>query len=399
MKRCKRWLAALLAAAMTAAISLSASLAAPEAEPFADFRIDASDMDIPDRTISVNLYQRQDGVFQVADSVEYACRVNRVTGDASFYIQPSVDGVWASVDYLTDLNGDGTYELLDGGEDPVWDVLTPQDGLVLPVAAKDAPALASAQTYILSGETLKARYQQAVQSRFAGNSLPLDVGQGPISKQEYPLCMVKLHCTDPSSGEDHVQTYYLELYGEVLVPPDVSPGDWYYEAVKFTLAQGYFSGTDDGRFDPSGLLTRAQLAQVLWTMGGSLNAKPSQFSDVSPTDWFCHSVSWCHQEELIVGYDADTFAPQDQLSREQMLCILFRYARHTGAALRITADLSQFTDADDISPWAMDSIRWAVTNGIISSSETALRPGESVTRAELAATLYSYQTNLDSLDR
>lgn len=399
MKRRKRWLAALLAAAMTASLSLSSILAAPEEELFADFRIDASDMDIPDRTISVNLYRRQDGVFQVADSVEYACRVNRVTGDASFYIQPSADGVWASVDYLTDLNGDGTYELLDGGDDPVWDVLTLQGGLALPAEGTEAPALASAQTYILSGETLKSRYQQAVQNRFTGNSHSLDVGQGPVSKQDYPLCMVKLHHTDPSGGEDRVQTYYLELYGAVLVPPDVSPGNWYYEAVQFTLAQGYFSGTDDGRFDPSGLLTRAQLAQVLWTMGGSLNAKPARFSDVAPTDWFCHSVSWCQQEELIVGYDADTFAPQDHLSREQMISILFRYARHTGAALRITADLSQFSDATDVSPWALDSMRWAVTNGLVSSSETTLRPGDSVTRAELAATLYSYQMNLDSRGR
>jgi len=398
MKRQKRWPAILLAAAMLTTISLSSALAVTAAEPFADFRIDATDMDSPDRAISVNLYRRQDGVFKVDDSVEYTCRVNRVTGDASFYIQPSAADVWASVDYLTDLNGDGTYELLDGGEAPVWDVLDPQDGLALPVEGDRAPALASGQTCVLSGEMLAARYQQAVQNRTAGGSLALDVGQGAVTRQEYPLCMVKLHHIDPADGTDYIQTYYLELYGAVLIPPDVSPSDSYYEAVKFVLAQGYFSGTEDWRFNPAGELTRAQMAQVLWTMGGSLNSKMSQFSDVSSTDWFYRSVSWCQQEELIAGYGT-TFAPHDKLSREQMISILFRYARRSGSALRSTSDLSRFSDVGDVSPWALDSMRWAVTNGLIPSTDTVLRPGDTVTRAELASTLYSYEMNLGSSTR
>ena len=399
MKQHNRWLAALLAAVMTTTVSLSSTLAVAAVEPFADFRIDAADMDIPDRTISVDLYRRQNGVFQSDGIVEYTCRVNRVTGDASFYIQPTEDGVWASVDYLTDLNGDGAYELLDGGSNPVWDVLSPQEGLALPVEGGSTPTLSNAHTHILSGEMLAARYQQAVETRTAGGSLALDAGQGTAAKQEYPLCMVKLHRTDPADGVDYIQTYYLELYGEVLIPHDVSPSDSYYEAVKYVLAQGYFSGTDDGRFDPSGQLTRAQLAQVLWTMGGSLNSQMSQFSDVAPNDWFYRSVSWCQQEELISGYDATTFAPHDQLSREQMISILFRYARRSGAALRSTSDLSRFSDADKVSAWALDSMRWAVTNGLISSSDTALRPGDTVTRAELASTLYSYEMNLSSRSR
>ena len=68
MKRHKRWLAVLAAAAIT--LSISSGLAAPETEPFADFRIDAADMDILDRTITVDLYRRQDGAFQAADHVE-----------------------------------------------------------------------------------------------------------------------------------------------------------------------------------------------------------------------------------------------------------------------------------------------------------------------------------------
>ena len=398
MKPYRRWPAALLAAALTTSISLFSVLSVQAEESFSDFRIDASGMDTPDRTISINLYRRNGDTFQVDDKVEYSCRVNRVTEDASFYIQPSADGVWASVDYLTDLNGDGTYELLDGEENPVWDVLDPQGGLIPPAAQSVSPTLPNAQTYILSGESLLQRYQQAVQSRGKNGAFSLDVGQGAV-QQEAPLCMVKLHYTASTGEEEITQTYYLELHGTVLIPSDLSASAPYYEAVKYGLSKGYFSGGDNGLFDPDGQLTRAQLAQVLWIMGGSLHARASQFSDVKSTDWFYSAVSWCQQEELIAGYNDGTFAPHDKLSREQMLSILFRYARHTGAPLSASADLTPFSDASDVSAWAVSSVRWALANGLVSGSDSTLRPGDAVTRAELAAALYTYDTTLGEQTR
>lgn len=392
-KRYKRWMAAALAAVMTAALSISSVLALPAAEPFAEFRIDATGNDIRDRTISVALYRRdKSGQFQVDDTVEYTCKLNRATMDAGFFIQPKADGVWVTVDYLTDMNGDGTYELLDGDDSPVWDVMDLQ-GSLAPAAEEGAPTLTNGETYILAPELLVHRSKEAVQARTAGGAAPLDVGQGDIASQDFPLCMIKLHRTDPADGEDYVQTYYLEIYDRVLIPFDISPGSWYYDAVKFVLAEGYFAGTDDGLFVPDGPLTRAQLAQVLWTMSGSQNAQMSQFSDVSADDWYCRAVSWCQQEGLISGYNHNTFAPNDPLSREQMVSILLRYARHSGVSLRTGADLSQFSDAADISPWAVESMKWAITNSLLPNIEDSLRPGETVTRAELAAALYTYELN------
>ena len=66
------------------------------------------------------------------------------------------------------------------------------------------------------------------------------------------------------------------------MPIDVSPSDWYYSAVEFALTRGYLSGTGNGIFQPDGLVTRAQLAQILWRMGGSLSAPGVEFSDVAP---------------------------------------------------------------------------------------------------------------------
>lgn len=393
-KRYKRWMAAALAAVMTAALSISSGLALPAAEPFAEFRIDATGNDIRDRTISVALYRRdKSGQFQVDDTVEYTCKLNRATMDAGFFIQPKADGVWVTVDYLTDMNGDGTYELLDGDDSPVWDVMDLQ-GSLAPAAEEGAPTLTNGETYILAPELLVHRSKEAVQARTAGGAAPLDVGQGDVASQDFPLCMIKLHRTDPADGEDYVQTYYLEIYDRVLIPFDISPGSWYYDAVKFVLAEGYFAGTDDGLFVPDGPLTRAQLAQVLWTMAGSPVAGATQFTDVASSDWFYTAVSWCQQEDLLAGYADGTFSPNDLLSREQMVSVLHRYARYTGSNLRGTADLSQFSDGDQVSSWAVDSMRWALTNGLITGTGDALRPADTVARAELASVLHAYDLNL-----
>ena len=180
----------------------------------------------------------------------------------------------------------------------------------------------------------------------------------------------------------------------MLIPFDVSPSDWYYAAVGFVLSRGYFSGASSGLFLPNGQLSRAQLAQVLWAMSGSPKAQDTQFSDVASTDWFYKAVSWCQQEGLIAGYSSGIFAPNALLSREQMATILYRYAQYDGVSLLASADLSQFSDGADTALWAAESMRWAVTHDIISTFDNALHPGAIVSRAELAAALYSYELNL-----
>ena len=395
MKSFRRWLAAVLAAAAVCTASVSYTLALPAETPFADLRIDASDLDIPERSISVNLYHRdENGQFQPDSIREYTCKLNRATRDAAFFIQANTDHVWVSVDYLTDINGDGIYEMLEDLENPVWDVMDPQGVLTQHQPGADIPVLTGGQPYILSPEMLTHRSQQAIQSRMTGGSCALDVGQGSIDRQEFPLCMVRLHHTDPAGGQDYEQTYYLQIYDNVLIPVDVSPSDWYYDAVGFVLSRGYFSGASSGLFLPNGQLSRAQLAQVLWAMSGSPKAQDTQFSDVASTDWFYKAVSWCQQEGLIAGYSSGIFAPNALLSREQMATILYRYAQYDGVSLLASADLSQFSDGADTALWAAESMRWAVTHDIISTFDNALHPGAIVSRAELAAALYSYELNL-----
>lgn len=398
MKRYQRWMAGLLTAAAVVTASIFCGFAASPEAPFADLRIDASGMDKPERTISVDIYRRDgSGLFQVASSGEYACRLNRITRDAGLYIQANEEGVWVSVDYLTDVNGDGVYELLEDTGAPVWDVMDTEGVLDQLQPNLPAPELTVGQPYILSPELLIHRSQQTAQARTTEGPYLLDVGADAPPSQDFPLCMIKLHRTDPADGQDYTQTYYLKIYNDVLIPFDVVPEAWYFDAVSFGLSQGYFAGADDGYFLPDGQLPRSQIAQVLWSMTGSpeVESAQPQFVDVSPDDWFYPAVTWCAQEGVIFGYGSDTFGPGDLLTREQMVTILYQYAQYMGTSLRSDADMSKFTDTDDISQWAVDNMRWAVTNGLISSSSKELRPKDIVSRAELASALYSYTLNTE----
>lgn len=391
MRRYRRWMAALLAAAMAASISVFPGLALPAATPFAEFQIGASSTDAPERTLSIARYTRgTDGSFRLSGTEEQVCRLNRVTGDANFFIQPAEEGVWVTVDYLTDINGDGVYELLDGGSAPVWEVMDAQGGLTAP--SDQVPALAADEMYILPSELLVQHSLQAAADRLAGGAQALE-GAPEISAQpEFPLCVVTLRRAGSAGGQE--QVFYLRIYEDVLVPLDVSTEDSYYDAVIFCLFRGYFTGTGGGRFSPESPLTRAQLAQVLWTVCGSPEAEPAAFSDVPEGAWYAQAVSWCRQAGLMSGQGGNSFAPGSLLTREEMAAVLYRYAQHAGSSLEAASDMSSFSDADSVSPWARDSMQWAAANWLIDVAGGALLPKQTVTRAELAKALYAYDINL-----
>lgn len=393
MRQYRRWMAAFLAAATAASISVFPGLALPAAAPFAEFHIGARSSDAPQRTLTIARYGRgADGSFQLKRTEEQVCRLNRVTEDANFFIQPAEAGVRVMVDYLTDINGDGVYELLDGGASPVWEAMDTQSDLVSP--QNGTPTLDAGQMYILSSELLVQHSRQAVENRLAGGVHTLEGAPTASAQTEFPLCVVTLRRAGSVGGQNHEEVFYLQIYEDVLIPFDVSPEDPCYDAVVFCLFSGYFTGTGNGCFSPDASLTRAQLAQVLWTICGSPEAEPTSFSDVPEGAWYYKAVSWCQQTGLISGQGDNTFAPNSPLTREQMTTILYRYARHTGYSLRATADMSRFSDLSSVSSWAYSSMQWAVTNLLLDTAGGALLPWKVVTRSELAEALYCYDINL-----
>lgn len=188
--------------------------------------------------------------------------------------------------------------------------------------------------------------------------------------------------------EEPEETPEEETMPEITFP-DVNEGDWYYDAVAFVCEKGLFNGTDKG-FEPSGKMTRAMLVTVLYRLSGEEASSVSAFSDVKAGDWYCDAVGWAYDAGIVNGVNATTFAPNDSITREQMAAILYRFAKMQSEDVT-GVDISEFSDADDVSDYAVDAFSYAVKNGIITGKgENTLAPGDSATRAEVATILMRY---------
>lgn len=172
---------------------------------------------------------------------------------------------------------------------------------------------------------------------------------------------------------------------------DVSSTEWYAKSIAWAVenkAMGGYSGTD--KFGPNDKLTRAQMAEILWNLEGkpAVSLGDGMASDVSADKWYASSTSWCMQTGIFAGYGNGAFGPEDTLTREQAAVVLWRRAGEPASS----QNLSGFPDAGDTSTYAIDAMRWAVENGVLSGADQddgakKLNPRVQCTRAELATIL------------
>ena len=115
------------------------------------------------------------------------------------------------------------------------------------------------------------------------------------------------------------------------------------------------------------------------------------FSDVNIGDWFAEAVTWASKNNFILGYDDKKFGPNDNITREQLATILYRYF---GKNEIVDNDLN-FADANEISDYALKALRWAVANKIVQGKgNNILDPKGLATRAEVAQMFQNLLLNL-----
>jgi len=170
---------------------------------------------------------------------------------------------------------------------------------------------------------------------------------------------------------------------------DVEDGAWYADAVDYVVRQGIMTGYGDGTFGPQDTLTRAQLVTMLWRMAGEpvVNYAMS-FADVSQDAWYAEAVRWAAAEKVVTGYSDTVFAPNDEITRQQMATILCRYAK--AEVPEGVMGLAGYGDSTDIADWARSAMLWATHEGILRGSDGLLYPTRGVTRAEAAAMLQRF---------
>lgn len=177
---------------------------------------------------------------------------------------------------------------------------------------------------------------------------------------------------------------------------DVADSDWYADAVQYVFANGLMAGTSDTTFSPNATTTRAMIVTILYRLEGTPAVTgTTAFTDVAAGQYYADAVVWAAQNGIVSGTSATTFSPDGVITREQMAAILYRYAQHKGYDVTAKADLSMFTDAAQVSTYATDAMAWANASGLISgTSATTLSPAGSATRAQVATILMRFCENI-----
>ncbi len=168
-----------------------------------------------------------------------------------------------------------------------------------------------------------------------------------------------------------------------------SVGTWYHEAVDYVLRSSLMGGYGNGTFGPSNNLSRAQFAQILFNMEGRPVVNYLlQYGDVAEGAWYTEAIRWAASQGIIGGYSGGVFGPNDSITREQLAVMLWRYAGSPAA----TDKELRFTDADKAGGYALEALRWAVENSVMSGRGGGiLDPKGLVTRAQAAQMLMNFQ--------
>ena len=171
---------------------------------------------------------------------------------------------------------------------------------------------------------------------------------------------------------------------------DVLGDAWYAGAVSYVSDHGLMTGFGNGRFAPEGTVTRAQMVQILYAMEGKPEAGGSSFTDVPEGAWYGDAVNWASASGLVAGTGSGRFTPDDPVTREQLIAVLYRYADKKGSAGNSSGDLGAFPDAGSVSGYAVKPMQWAVGNVLLAGIGGKLMPQGAVTRAQMAVILKAF---------
>lgn len=180
---------------------------------------------------------------------------------------------------------------------------------------------------------------------------------------------------------------------------DVAEDAWYYDAVQYVNENGLMAGTSANTFAPDRTTTRGMIVTILYRLEGSPDIENEiwgyPFKDVDANAYYATAVYWARMNGIVAGYSDELFGPDDIITREQMATILYRYAQYKGYDTTAKADLSRYTDAAQVGSYAVDAIRWANAEGLVNgTSATTLTPKGSATRAQVAVILTRFCQNV-----
>ena len=216
-----------------------------------------------------------------------------------------------------------------------------------------------------------------------------------IAAMEEALAAAEAVLNDPDASEADVKAAEtaiqdawntLKAYPVNTMYTDMPEGEWYYDAVDFVTRYGFMNGMDAGAFNAGGNVNRAQFVTILYRIAGQPDVTiDNPFVDVPEGQWYTNAVLWAYEKGITTGADATHFNPGGTLVRQNMVTFLLRFAKTMGIETSNRADLSGYTDADEVMAHAQEAMEWAVAEGIISGmSADTLGPDGLANRAQIA---------------
>ena len=178
---------------------------------------------------------------------------------------------------------------------------------------------------------------------------------------------------------------------------DASTTAWYHDGVHFCIEHDIMQGYPGMLFGPNDNTTRAQVVTMLWRLEGSpvVNYLMS-FEDVEVGSWYAEAVRWAASTGVVEGYSDEAFGPNDNITREQLVTIMWRYAKFKGVDVSVgeNTNILSYTDAFDVAEWAIPAMQWACGAGVIKGIETnngmSLAPASNASRAQIATIFQRY---------
>ena len=184
------------------------------------------------------------------------------------------------------------------------------------------------------------------------------------------------------------------INGKLNIFKDIQQSDWFYDSISYVYNNDLMTGLNETTFGPYENLARAQFAVILHRMNGQPSVVyTNKFPDVATGQWYTDAILWANEIGVVTGYsNTGLFGTGDQINREQMAVMMYRYAQYKGYDTSASADFSKFNDAVYVNDFAKDAMSWAVGTGIITGkdNETRLDPQGSATRAECATIIMRF---------
>lgn len=370
------------------------------------FSIDSL-LSVEETEVSLAQYRQnsRDNQLFLGDSWSVTTAINHLAPDANLQIQSYSDGLWVYVQYFTDIDGDGVYEVPSTVlGTPLWDVLVKSETLY----AYDK--ISNWQT-MGDGTSREISMKLLLEHAFAEEFSRSPEGGSPISQLNYENSGDFIFCitlTDQSFHDtlssvfnpNDLPSYYLkaDLLGwsdptltGAYTFTDVTPWDWYYEGVDSCVRAGLFRGTKPSLFSPDDTMTRAMALQTLYSLAGYPDSSQSAFEDVPEDAWYSSALSWAVQKKIATA-EGNLLRPEENVTRQELVNFLYQYAlSYGGFPTNTSTNLSRFPDSRLVSSVNTKALIWATEYGLVGGDDAGyLRPTETATRGQVATILNQF---------